>query len=73
MGIYAPWEEANKNIIKHNIIRNVRDCGIYTGPDAGLVKDNEVLSYEDTIGHSNSGDRRLAEKLDERNIRSIYE
>ena len=73
VGIYAPWEEANKNIIKHNIIRNVRECGIYTGPDAGLVKDNEVLSYEDTIGHSNSGDRRLAEKLDERNIRSIYE
>lgn len=72
-GIYAVGDRTRGNLIKENIVRNVRNCGIFISPDAGLVKDNVVWSYEDTIKEAESENRRLAEKLDERNIKSIYE
>lgn len=72
-GIYAAGENARENIITGNIIRNVSDCGIFIGPDAGLVKDNEVLTYPDALKQAGSENQRLAEKLDERYIRSIQE
>ena len=72
-GIYAVGDRTRGNLIKENIVRNVRNCGIFISPDAGLVKDNVVWSYEDTIKEAESENRRLAETLDERNIKSIYE
>ena len=72
-GIYAAGENAKENIITGNIIRNVSDCGIFSGPNAGLIKDNEVLSYPDTLKQAGIENQRLAEKLDERYIRSIQE
>lgn len=72
-GIYAVGDRTRGNLIKENIVRNVRNCGIFISSDAGLVKDNVVWSYEDTIKEAESENRRLAEKLDERNIKSIYE
>ncbi len=72
-GIYAGGERVKGNLIRGNIIRNVSDCGIWISSDAGLIRDNEILSYEDTTKVSGSENRRLAEKLDEKYIRSIYE
>ena len=71
-GIYAGGVEAKGNIITGNLIRNVRDCGIYGGVEIGIVKDNIVESYEGTIESGCAQNVELTNRLREERIRSIY-
>lgn len=72
-GIYASGEKVHGNIISENIIKNAVDCGIFISPDAGLIRDNQIHGYAETEKEAGSENIRLKEKLDEKNIRSIYE
>ena len=72
-GIYAIGENVSGNVICENLIRNVPDIGIYAGKNAGYVVGNQIHGYEETGEKSGNELVRLAEKLDERNIQSIYD
>lgn len=74
-GIYAIGEKVTKNIVTNNIMKNVIDCGIFANREAGRIENNFVLTWgtEQTVEYAGSENARLAEKLNERNIRSIYE
>lgn len=51
------------------------DCGIFANREAGRIENNFVLTWgvEHTVEYAGSENARLAEKLNEKNIRSIYE
>ncbi len=72
-GIYAVGENVQGNVIAENILRNTPDCGIFADASAGIVCNNEVRAYRETVERAGRENVRLAEKLDEKNIRSIYE
>lgn len=74
-GIYAIGERVTKNIVANNILKNVIDCGIFANREAGRIENNFVLTWgvEHTVEYAGSENARLAEKLNEKNIRSIYE
>lgn len=72
-GIYAAGEEVKGNLIADNLIRNVLDCGIYAGADVGILKDNIVESYEQTLRIGSLKDLDLGKRLSEERIRSIYD
>ena len=74
-GIYAIGERVTKNIVANNILKNVIDCGIFANREAGRIENNFVLTWgvEHTTEYAGSENARLAEKLNEKNIRSIYE
>ena len=71
-GIYAAGENAKDNIISGNIIRNVSDCGIYTGQSMRLIKDNQIYAYAETKEYGGPDSPSLREKLSEDRIYSIY-
>lgn len=72
-GIYAIGENCIENIISENIIRNVADCAIFADGSVGSVSDNIVSSFKETIRRAGTENSYLFNKLDERNIQSIYE
>ncbi len=72
-GIYAIGENCKENIISENIIRNVSDCALFVSKTVGLVQNNQVTSYIDTIRIAGVENGLLLAKLDERNIRSLYQ
>lgn len=69
-GIYAA-ETCRNNIISENIIRNVLDCGIFADKTVGVVHNNMVVSYPETIAQADGKNAMLKLKLDEDMIRSI--
>lgn len=73
-GIYI-GKEVMDNIISDNIIKNVKDCAIFASLRAGRIEGNLIescgnMSVIERAGEENS---LVADRLDERNIRSIYE
>ncbi len=71
-GIYAIGM-GNGNIISENIIRNVLDCGIFADKTMGLIINNRVVSYPETVIQADSDNANLKVKLSEDMIRSIME
>lgn len=72
-GIYAIGENCTENLICENIIRNVADCAIFADGNVGSVSNNIVTSFKETVKRAGTENQYLVNKLDERNIRSIYE
>lgn len=72
-GIYAAGEYTRGNSITENMIRNVRDAGLFISREAGTVHNNMVYSYPQTVRQAYSDDAILRDRLDERHIRSIRE
>lgn len=72
-GIYAIGENCKENIISENIIRNVSDCALFVSKTVGLVQNNQITSYIDTIRIAGVENGLLLTKLDERNIQSLYQ
>ncbi len=72
-GIYAVGENCTDNIISENIIRKVVDCAIFADEKVGLVQNNHVVSYRETIDRAGTENGYLANKLNEWNIQSIYQ
>ena len=72
-GIYAIGENCTKNIISENIIRNVADCAIFADESVGVVSNNQIMCYAETINRAGSNDDYIKDKIDEKNIQSIYE
>jgi len=72
-GIYAMGENCSENIISENIIRNVADCAIFANRSVGAVLNNHVTSFKETINQAGTENVYLVSKLDERNIKSIYQ
>lgn len=72
-GIYAVGENCTENIISENIIRNVTDCAIFADGKVGSILNNHITSYGETINRASKENAYLASKLDEKNIRSIYQ
>ncbi len=72
-GIYAIGENTRGNSITENMIRNVRDAGLFISREAGTVQNNMVYSYPQTVRQAYSDDAILRDRLDERHIRSIRE
>ncbi len=72
-GIYAIGENCKENIISENIIRNVSDCALFVSKTVGLVQNNQITSYIDTIRTAGVENGLLLTKLDERNIQSLYQ
>ncbi len=71
-GIYAIGENCTENIISENIIRNVADCAIFANKTVGIVQNNQITSYRETVNYADASNAYLMAKLDERNIQSIY-
>ena len=71
-GIYAVGENSTQNIISENIIRNVTDCAIFVNPTIGSIINNYINSYPETVDRAGIENQYLVNKLDERNIQSIY-
>lgn len=72
-GIYAIGENCTENLICENIIRNVADCAIFADGNVGSVSNNIVTSFKETVKRAGTENQYLVNKLDEKNIRSIYE
>lgn len=72
-GIYAAGENCTENIISENIIRNVVDCAIFADESVGIVVNNQITCYAGTINRAGNNDVYVKDKIDERNIQSIYE
>ena len=72
-GIYAIGENTRGNSITENMIRNVRDAGLFIDREAGTVQNNMVYSYPQTVKQAYSDEAILRDRLDERHIRSIRE
>lgn len=70
-GIYAAGGHCEGNLISENIIRQVADCGIYARPEAGVLVNNQVFSYPETVALAGPERKDLYLKLEERNIRSL--
>lgn len=70
-GIYAVGDFCRGNVISENIIRNVADCGIFADRSVGVLTNNQVFSFRETIHYASSENGYLLNKLDERNIQSI--
>lgn len=71
-GIYAIGEQCTENIISENIIRNVADCAIFVGREVGILLNNYITSFKETVHQAGMENLYLASKLDEKNIQSIY-
>ena len=72
-GVYSIGQNCTGNIISENMIRNVTDCGLFVDESIGIVKDNYVEAYQNTIKQASPNNKTLAIKLDECNIQSIYQ
>ena len=72
-GIYAIGENCTENLICENIIRNVADCAIFADGNVGSVSNNIVTSFKETVKRAGTENQYLVNKLDEKNIRAIYE
>ena len=72
-GIYAIGDNCTENIITENIIRNIAHCAIFANKNVGIVQRNQVTSYRETVEQAGSDNMYLANKLDEKNIQSIYQ
>ena len=70
-GIYAVGAHCQGNVISENIIRQVADCGIFIRPEAGVLLNNQVFSYPETVALAGPERKDLYLKLEERNIRSL--
>ena len=71
-GIYAVGHDSINNIISENIIKNIVDCGIFANETVGEISRNRVVSYEETVTQAGEKNTYITDKLDEKNIRSIY-
>lgn len=69
--IYAAGDNCYGNIISENMIRNVKDAGLFLNHEAGTVLNNMVVSYRGTVERAWRDDAAMLMKLDERRIRSI--
>ena len=69
-GIYLP-QGAKDNIIAENLIRNVLDCALFADANCGTIHGNRCVGCGAQIVYTS--DLRMAEKLDERRIKSLYE
>lgn len=72
-GIYAIGETCKDNIITENMIRNVVNCGIFADKTAGIISNNKVVSYPETVMQAGSENKYLLTVLNERRIQSIPE
>lgn len=70
-GIYAVGENCHDNIISENIIRCVTDCGIFADKTAGIIANNRIVAYPETLEIAGSDNKVMLDKLDERHIRSL--
>ena len=72
-GIYAVGENCKDNIISENVIKNAADCAILADKSVGDITGNRVVFFDGTAAVAGSDDKYLSDKLDERNIRSIFD
>lgn len=72
-GIYALGERCRDNMIAENMIHNVADCGIFADRTAGMIVNNKVVSYLETVVQAGSENKHLLARLDEKNIQNIAE
>ena len=72
-GIYAVGTDCTENIISENIIRNVADCAIFANKSVGIITNNYITSFKETIFQAGTENQYLVDKLNEKNIQSIYE
>lgn len=71
-GIYAVGGNVGENVITQNVIKNVKDCGIFADKTVGEVRGNLVISWPNTVKQAGQEDVLLKKRLDESNVRSIY-
>lgn len=61
-------------IIKDNIIKNLKDCGILAERNAGIIKDNIITSNSmKFIDYVETSNLEMMNRLSEKNIRSIID
>lgn len=71
-GIYSFGNNAKRQIIKDNVIRNLKDCGIFAEKDAGIIKDNIITSNSTNfIDYVETSNFEMRNRLSEKNIHSI--
>ena len=71
-GIFISGENCTDNIISENSIHCVLDCGIFADKTAGKIMNNTIMSYPETVSVAGSDGGRMADRLDERHIRSVH-
>ena len=72
-GIYSVGYNSKNLIIKNNIIKNLKDCGIFTEENSGIVAYNIFTSYNSKFtSYGETTNQKLKKQLDEKNIYSIY-
>lgn len=70
-GIYAVGEKCKNNIISYNIVRNVKDCGIFANRSVGDMTANKIISFPQTVDTVGDDSAYMADKLDEKHICSL--
>lgn len=71
-GIYSVDENSKDVIVTNNIIKNTKNCGLFIGQSAGIVKDNILKSTSPIFEPcAESSNKRISDLLDEKNIYSI--
>lgn len=64
-------ENSVGNIITENVIKNVLDCGFFAESDVGVIVNNRLDSYLETVEMGDRTNTTLFNKLDEKNIISL--
>ena len=62
-----------KKIIVAAIVSMVGTIGVFADGNVGSVSNNIVTSFKETVKRAGTENQYLVNKLDERNIQSIYE